>query len=89
MHAEQTSPEQETYQIIVSGHLDLKWQDWFDGFAITHQANSETCMIGSIEDQAALHGLLAKIRDLGLSLSSVTRVVREIDQSGSCHGIES
>jgi len=83
MHAEQTSPKQETYQIIVNGHLDLKWKDWFDGFSITHQANNETYLIGSVADQTALHGLLAKIRDLGLSLSSVTRVAREMDQSGS------
>ena len=83
MHAEQTSPKQETYQIIVSGHLDSKWKDWFDGFSIAHQENNETCMIGSVADQAALHGLLAKIRDLGLSLSSVRRVEHEMDQSGS------
>ena len=83
MHAEQTSPKQETYQIIVSGHLDIKWKDWFDGFSIAHQASNETCMFGSVADQAALHGMLAKIRDLGLSLSSVRRVEHEMEQSGS------
>lgn len=83
MRAEQTSPKQETYQIIVSGHLDLKWKDWFDGFRITHQANNETCMIGPVADQAALHGLLAKVRDLGLSLSSVRRIEGEMDQSST------
>ena len=83
MHAEQNSPKQETYQIIVSGHLDIKWKDWFDGFSIAHQANNETYLIGSVADQAALHGLLAKIRDLGLSLSSVRRVEHEMDPSGS------
>ena len=89
MRAEQTSPKQETYQIVVSGHLDLKWKDWFDGFRITHQANNETCMIGLVADQAALHGLLAKIRDLGLSLSSVTRVESQRDRSGSYRDLES
>jgi hypothetical protein len=79
----QTSPKQETYQIIVSGHLDLKWKEWFDGFQINHQENDETCMIGTVADQAALHGLLAKIRDLGLSLSSITRVECEEDRSSS------
>jgi len=59
------------YHITVKGNLDLKWSDWFDGFSITPQDNGETLMIGLVVDQAALHGLLAKIRDLGLPLLSV------------------
>ena len=56
MRAEQSSHQIETYQIIVSGHLDFKWKDWFDGFDISHQANNETLMVGPVADQAALHG---------------------------------
>ena len=66
--------EQGEYQIRVKGVLDQKWSDWFDGFAITLQANDETLLTGPVADQAALHGLLAKIRDLGLPLLLVQRV---------------
>jgi hypothetical protein len=62
------------YQIGVYGHLDRRWSDWFDGFTITLQANDETLLTGRVIDQAALHGLLSKIRDLGLPLLSVQRV---------------
>ena len=65
---------QTIYQIRVKGVLDSKWSDWFDGFAITPQADEETLLAGPVADQAALHGLLAKIRDLGLPLLSVERV---------------
>ena len=61
------------YQIRVKGHLDRKWSDWFDGFTIAAQANDETLLTGSVADQAALHGLLRKIGDLGLPLLSVKR----------------
>jgi hypothetical protein len=88
MQAEQSSHPNEIYQIIVSGHLDFKWKDWFDGFDISHQANNETLMVGPVADQAALHGLLAKIRDLGLSLSSVTRLERQSDPTVSRHNLE-
>jgi hypothetical protein len=62
------------YQITVKGLLDQKWSDWFDGFAITLQRGDETLLTGPVTDQAALHGMLAKIRDLGLPLLSVQRV---------------
>jgi hypothetical protein len=65
--------QQAVYQIRVKGNLDQKWSPWFDGFAITPQANDETILTGPVADQAALHGLLAKIRDLGLPLLSVAR----------------
>lgn len=61
------------YRIRVKGHLDLKWSDWFDGCTILAQANDETLLTGLVIDQAALHGLLAKIADLGLPLLSVKR----------------
>jgi hypothetical protein len=62
------------YRIRVKGTLDRKWSDWFDGFTIAPQANDETLLTGPVADQAALHGLLAKIRDLGLPLLSVKRI---------------
>ena len=62
------------YQIQVKGSLDRKWSDWFDGFTITPLAKDETSLTGPVADQAALHGLLAKVRDLGLPLLSVKRV---------------
>jgi len=64
------------YQIRVKGNLDEKWSIWFDGFTITPQANDETLLTGPVADQAALHGLLARIRDLGLPLLSIKRVER-------------
>jgi hypothetical protein len=65
------------YRIRVKGNLDEKWSDWFDRFTIMPQANDETLLTGPVADQCALHGLLAKIRDLGLPLLSVERVENE------------
>ena len=58
-------------EIRIRGHLDRRWSDWFEGLAITYPADDETRLRGPVRDQAALHGLLAKIRDLGLTLLSV------------------
>lgn len=69
--------EQAIYQIEVKGNLDQKWSDWFDGFTISLQADGATLLTGPVADQAALHGLLGKIRDLGLPLLSVKRVESE------------
>jgi hypothetical protein len=63
-----------TYCIRVSGHLDDRWSDWFDGLVIQRRDDGTTVLIGPIADQAALHGVLARIRDLGLPLLSVNRV---------------
>ena len=62
------------YEIRVKGNLDLKWSDWFDGFSITPVDDDETLLVGSVADQAALHGLLHKIRDLRLPLLTVQRL---------------
>jgi hypothetical protein len=62
------------YRMRVKGSLDNKWADWFDGFTITPQTSDETLLTGPVADQAALHGLLDKIRDLGLPLLSVNRI---------------
>ena len=59
------------YTIRIKGHLDRKWSDWFDGLQIIHEANGETMLVGEVVDQASLHGLLAKVRDLGLPLIAV------------------
>ena len=69
-----TSMPQEFYQITVKGHLDNRWADWFEGLTITLEDNGETLLTGPVVDQAALHGLLRKVRDLGVPLLSVTRV---------------
>jgi hypothetical protein len=59
------------YRIRVRGHLDPSWSEWFDGLAITNLESGDTVLAGPVIDQAELHGLLAKIRDLGLSLVEV------------------
>ena len=62
------------YQIRITGHLGREWTDWFEGLAITLEANGDTLLTGPVVDQAALHGVLKKVRDLGMPLVSVTRV---------------
>ena len=62
------------YEFRVQGHLDQYWSTWFDGFTITHQDDGTTTLRGLVRDQAELHGLLAKVRDLGMRLISVTPV---------------
>ena len=65
------------YQIRIKGHLGRQWTDWFDGLAITLEDNGDTLLTGSVVDQAALHGLLRKVRDLGAPLVSVSPVEPE------------
>ena len=67
----------ETYRITIKGHLDSDWSDWFDGLTITMVGDGETILTGPIVDQTALHGVLIKIRDLGLPLLSLTRIEPE------------
>jgi hypothetical protein len=62
------------YQIRIQGHLGRHWTDWFDGLTITALEGGETLLTGPVLDQAALHGLLRKVRDLGMPLVSVMRV---------------
>jgi hypothetical protein len=62
------------YAIRLQGHLDTRWTAWFDGQSLTHESDGTTVLYGPVVDQAALHGLLWKVRDLGLPLVSVTRV---------------
>ena len=69
-----TSPEALVYEIRVRGHLSAQWHNWFDGMTIELEADGTSRLYGSLADQAALHGLLRKVRDLGLPLISVTAI---------------
>jgi hypothetical protein len=62
------------YEIRVQGHLGRQWTDWFGGLSVTLEDNGETRLTGAVVDQAALYGLLKKVRDLGLPLLAVNRV---------------
>ena len=65
----------DTYRFRVKGHLNDRWSDWLGGLAVHLQEDGTTVLIGPVVDQAALHGVIAQIRDLGLPLLSVWRVV--------------
>lgn len=64
----------EVYQFTVLGHLDSEWSEWFDGLTITQTDKGETILSGPVTDQTALHGVLIKIRDLGLPLLGLRRI---------------
>ena len=64
----------EHYEIRVKGHLDPKWSEWFEGWMVTAVEGGDTILSGPVVDQAALHGLLARVRDLNLTLISVVRI---------------
>jgi hypothetical protein len=65
---------QVVYEIRLRGHLGPEWSEWLDGFALTNEGNGETVLSGSVANQAALFGLLARVRDLGLPLLAVREV---------------
>jgi hypothetical protein len=62
------------YQIRLQGHLDARWEAWFDGLVLNQDSDGTSVLSGPVVDQAALHGLLHKVRDTGLSLLSVVRI---------------
>ena len=68
------------YQIRLRGHLDSRNEEWFDGFTMTLRPNGETILIGNVADQAALYGLLIRIRDLGIPLLSVNDIYPEPEE---------
>lgn len=72
-HPPQPAPSS-IYQIKVEGHLNPAWAEWLEELALTHEPDGCTALTGSVVDQAALHGVLIKIRDLGLILISVQRI---------------
>lgn len=61
----------EIFEICLKGHLDTRWASWFEGMTITLTEDGNTVLVGPVADQAALHGLLKKVRDLGMPLLSV------------------
>jgi hypothetical protein len=63
------------YQIRVNGHLDPEWTNWFEGLTVTLEEDGSSLLTGPVVDQAALHGLLKKVRDLGLPLISVNPIL--------------
>jgi len=74
-YSQRTNPGQPmVYQIRIKGHLSCTWTDWFDGLTITLEDNGDTLLTGPVIDQAALHGLIKKVRDLGMPLISVSPV---------------
>jgi hypothetical protein len=73
-HITPEDPQAGLYEIRIKGHLDDRWADWFEGLAIRRDPNGETRLTGPVVDQAALHGLLRKVRDLGLPLVSVIQI---------------
>ena len=62
------------YEIRLKGHLGSRWAEWFDGLSLSNESDGTTLIVGLVADQAALHGLLQKVRDLGVPLVSVTQV---------------
>ncbi len=62
------------YEIVVDGHLGARWEAWFDGFAFTRAADGTTVLRGHVVDQAALHGLVQRVRDIGIPLISLAPV---------------
>ena len=76
----------EYYEIRIKGHLDQRWSDWFAGLKLTYLEEDETLLSGPLPDQTALHGLLERIRDLNITLISVTRndlFTQDTDKEGS------
>ena len=74
------------YEIRLKGHLDERWANWFGGLTITLEGNGDTLLTGQVTDQAALHGLLRKVRDIGMTLLSVRAI--EPGQAGAPDGIQ-
>ena len=74
------------YQIRIEGHLGLLWTDWFEGLTLKLEDNGDTLLTGPVVDQAGLHGLLKKVRDLGMHLVSVHRV--EYSQTDTSYKVQ-
>jgi hypothetical protein len=78
------------YEIRLQGHLDARWSAWFDGLNVSHGSDGTTVLTGAVIDQAALHSVLRKVRDLGLPLVSVTHVApqqADVSDVKPCYGV--
>jgi hypothetical protein len=80
LNSETELTDLQIYQIRVKGHLGRQWASWFEGLTLTLELNGDTLLTGPIVDQAALYGLLKKVRDLGVPLLAVSRVESEVDK---------
>ena len=76
------------YQIMVKGQLDQQWTDWFEGLTVQPTESGETLLIGAVIDQAMLHSLLRKVRDLGMPLISVVRLDKDGKMLDMKNGLE-
>jgi len=83
VNADADADQPTVYEIRLKGQLDYQWTDWFGGFAVTPEGNGDTLLSGPVVDQAALHGVLRKVRDLGMPLLSITP--RDRQSSGGHH----
>lgn len=81
MDGERDRHHGESYEIKLGGHLDETWLDWFEGFSFSHGSDGTTSLTGRVVDQAALHGVLKKLRDLGIPIVSFVRVAPDIQMS--------
>ena len=79
--SERDSDKPMTYQIRIKGHLGQQWMEWFDGLTITLEQDGNTLLAGPVIDQAALHGILKKIRDLGMQLLSINSIGQDPQDS--------
>ena len=86
-HHVTSGPDQENgwYRIRIQGHLDQRWTSWFGGLSLTRAPDGTTLLEGRVADQAALHGLLGKVRDMGLPLVSVTSEDAPHDETPDPH----
>lgn len=73
-HPHPDPPQPTVYEIRIDGHLDPEWSGWFEGLTVTLEQGGSTLLTGPVADQAALHALLRKVRDLGVALMSVNRI---------------
>jgi len=78
-----------SYEIRLAGHLDAHWTTWFDGLGVSRDGDGTTVISGPIADQAALHGVLQRVRDLGLPLVSVNRVEPEQPDTTGIEAVQS
>ncbi len=82
MTSDTPTPNAKIYEIRIKGHLDAQWVTWFDGLSIALDENGDSLLSGPVADQAALYGLLRKVRDLGMPLVSVVQVQTNCSEKG-------